>query len=107
MAIATALLAVYLLMAALIVNGMRHAALYWIFGLTATLVALGAGWAMRSAVREEWRDMGVSVATMLVAAVGALTGPRAMWLVDGIGLCAVILGDGVYRWRLAVWSRAA
>ena len=106
-AIATALLAVYLLMAALIVSGMRHAALYWIFGLTATLVVLGAGWAMRSAVREEWRDMGVSVAIMLVAAVGALTGPRAMWLVDGIGLCAAILGDDFYRWRLGVWCGAA
>jgi hypothetical protein len=58
-----------------------------------TLIAAAvAFWAARSAVREDWMGLGVSVAVMLVGAVSALAGPRGMWLSDGIGLCVVLLG---------------
>ena len=90
-AIAVALLAVYLLMFALADNGAGHATFYWMYGLTATLVVLGGCWATRSAVREDWQEFGVCIAVVLVAAFGALAGPRAMWLVDGVGLCVVLL----------------
>jgi hypothetical protein len=90
--LAAALVAVYVLMAALVHGGAGHAAFYWVYGVTATLIVLGAFWAARSAVREDWRDCVISIAVMLVAAGSALAGPRGMWLSDGVGLCVVLLG---------------
>lgn len=96
-----ALVAVYVLMAALVSDGGSHAAFYWVYGVTATLIVLGAFWAGRSAVREEWRDFGISIAVMLVAAGSALAGPRGMWLSDGVGLCVILLGySAVQVWLL-------
>jgi hypothetical protein len=98
-AVGAALLAVYVLMAALVNQGERHAAFYWVYGVAATLIALGAVWAGRSAVREDWQGFGISIAVMLVAAIGALAGPRGMWLSDGIGCCVVLLANaGALAW---------
>jgi uncharacterized membrane protein len=98
-AAAAALLAVYVLMAALVNQGDRHPAFYWVYGVAATLIALGAVWAGRSAVREDWQGLGISVAIMLVAAISALAGPRGMWLSDGIGCCVVLLANaGALAW---------
>lgn len=96
-AIAAALVAAYLLMFALADNGARHAAFYWMYGLTATLIVLGGCWATRSAVREEWQDFGICIAVVLVAAGSALAGPRGMWLGDGVGLCVLLLGAAAAR----------
>jgi hypothetical protein len=94
-----ALLAVYILMAALVNQGERHAAFYWVYGIAATLIALGAVWAGCSAVREDWQGFGISIAVMLVAAISALAGPRGMWLSDGIGCCVVLLANaGALAW---------
>jgi hypothetical protein len=90
-AAAGALLAVYLLMGALAHAGLNHSVVYWMYGVTATLIVLGAFWAGRSATREDWPALAVSIAVALVAAGGALAGPRGMWLSDGIGLCVVLL----------------
>ena len=90
-AVAAALIAVYVLMAALVDDGAGHAVFYWVYGVTATLIVLGTFWAARSAVREDWREFGISIAVMLVAAASALAGPRGMWLGDGLGLCVVLL----------------
>ena len=84
-------------MAALVNQGDRHPAFYWVYGVAATLIAL-AVWAGRSAVREDWQELAISVAIMLVAAASALTDPRAMWLSDGVGCCAVLVANAV-RWR--------
>lgn len=101
-AAATALLAIYVLMAALINQGDRHAGFYWVYGMAATLIALGAVWAGRSAVREDWQGLVVSVAVMLVAAASALAGARGMWFADGVGLCVVLLGNaGALAWLRA------
>ena len=100
-ALAVALVAVYVLMAALVQDGARHAAVYWVYGVTATLIVLAAFWAGVSAAREDWSELGISTAIMIVAAGSALAGPRGMWLLDGVGLCVVLLGDTATRaWRL-------
>ena len=91
--LAAALVAVYVLMAALASDGPgSDRAFYWVYGLTATLIVLGTFWAARSALKEDWLGLGLSIAIMLVAAGGALAGPRGMWLSDGIGLCVLLLG---------------
>lgn len=99
--LAASLVAVYVLMAALVHDGAGHAVFYWVYGVTATLIVLGAFWAARSAVREDWLDLGMSIAVMLVAAASALAGPRGMWLSDGVGLCVLLLGySAVLAWVL-------
>ncbi len=90
-AAAGALLAAYLLMGALAQAGLNHPVVYWMYGVTATLIVLGAFWAGRSATREDWPALAVSIAVALVAAGSALAGPRGMWLSDGVGLCVVLL----------------
>jgi hypothetical protein len=100
-ALAAALVAVYVLMAALVHDGAGHAVFYWVYGVTATLIVLAAFWAARSAVREDWPELAISIAIMLVAAGSALAGPRGMWLSDGVGLCVVLLGVSATRaWGL-------
>ncbi len=64
----------------------------------------GAVWAGRSAVREDWRELAISVAVMLIAAGSALAGPRGMWLSDGVGCCVVLLANAG---ALALLSRSA
>lgn len=96
-AIAVVLVAAYLLMFALADNGAGHAAFYWMYSLTATLIVLGGCWATRSAVREDWETFGICIAVVLVAAGSALAGPRGMWLGNGVGLCIVLLGAAAAR----------
>jgi len=105
-ALTAALVAVYVLMAALVHDGAGHAVFYWVYGVTATLIVLGAFWAARSAVREDWQGFGISIAVMLVAAGSALAGPRGMWLSDGVGLCVVLLGYSATQAWLLRASRA-
>jgi hypothetical protein len=79
-------------MFALADNGAGHAAFYWMYGLTATLIVVGGCWATRSAVRQDWQTFGTCIAVVLVAAGSALAGPHGMWLGNGVGLCIVLLG---------------
>jgi hypothetical protein len=100
-ALAVALVAVYVLMGALAHDGASDGVVYGVYVATATLLVLGAFWGARSAVREDWPDLGMSIAIMLVAAGSAFAGPRGVWLSDGVGLCIVLLGySAAQAWRL-------
>ena len=91
-ALAVALVAVYVLMGALASAGGSDGVVYGVYVVTATLIVLGAFWAARSAVREDWLGLGLSIAIMFVAAGSAFAGPRGVWLSNGVGLCVVLLG---------------
>jgi hypothetical protein len=99
-ALGVALLAVYVVMAALAVNGASDGVVYGVYVATATMLVLGVFWAARSAVREDWRELGVAIAVILVAAGSAFAGPRGVWLSDGVGLCVVLLAYGALQARL-------
>ncbi|MEN3285407.1 MAG: hypothetical protein V7607_6547 [Solirubrobacteraceae bacterium] len=86
-----ALVAVYVFMGALLHDGVSRAIVYGVYVATATLIVLGAFWAARSAAREDWPGLGISIAIMLVAAGSAFAGPRGVWLSDGVGCCAALL----------------
>jgi hypothetical protein len=101
-----ALVAVYVLMAALIADGIRTDSFYWIYGVTATMIALGTFWAARSAAQEDWTSLGLSVAITLVAAGSALAGPRGMWLGDAVGCCVVLLAYSAWQVRVLHASRS-
>jgi hypothetical protein len=100
-ALAVALVAVYMLMGALAHAGASDAVVYGVYVGTATLIVLGAFGAARSAVREDWLGLGLSIAIVLVAAGSAFAGPRGVWLSDGVGLCVVLLRYGATQaWLL-------
>jgi hypothetical protein len=100
-ALAVALVAVYVLMGALGHSGASDAVVYGVYVGTATLIVLGAFGAARSAVREDWLGLGLSIAIVLVAAGSAFAGPRGVWLSDGVGLCVVLLGySATQAWLL-------
>jgi hypothetical protein len=90
--LAAALIAVYVFMGALAQAGASDGIVYGTYVVTATLIVLGAFWAGRSAVREDWPGLGMSMAMVLIAAGSAFAGPRGVWLSDGIGMCVVLLG---------------
>jgi protein-S-isoprenylcysteine O-methyltransferase Ste14 len=100
-ALAVALVAVYVLMGALAHAGASDSVVYGVYVVTATLIVLGAFWGARSAVREDWPGLGMSIAFMLVAAGSAFAGPRGVWLSDGVGCCVVLLGySAAQAWLL-------
>jgi hypothetical protein len=100
-ALAVALVAVYVLMGALANAGASDSVVYGVYVVTATLIVLGAFWGGRSAVREDWPGLGMSLALMLVAAGSAFAGPRGVWLSDGLGCCVVLLGySAAQAWLL-------
>jgi hypothetical protein len=100
-ALVAALVAVYVLMGALAHAGASDSVVYGVYVVTATLIVLGAFWSARSAVREDWMELGLSIAIVLVAAGSAFAGPRGVWLSDGVGCCVVLLGySAAQAWLL-------
>jgi Na+/melibiose symporter-like transporter len=100
-ALTVALVAVYVLMAALAHDGASDGVVYGVYVVTATMLVLGTFGAARSAVREDWMGLGLSLAIVLVAAGSAFAGPRGVWLSNGVGLCVVLLGYSAGQaWRL-------
>jgi hypothetical protein len=88
-----ALAAVYVVMAALASDGASDGVVYGVYVITATLLVLGTFGAARSAARENWHELGLSIAVVLVATGSAFAGPRGVWLSNGVGLCVVLLGN--------------
>jgi hypothetical protein len=100
-ALAVALLAVYVIMGALANGGASDGVVYGVYVATATMLVLGTFGAARSAVREDWQELGLSIAILLVAAGSAFAGPRGVWLSNGVGLCLVLLAySAAQAWQL-------
>ncbi|MGA2929593.1 MAG: hypothetical protein ABSG43_27105 [Solirubrobacteraceae bacterium] len=98
-ALAVTLVAVYVIMGALASAGASDGVAYGVYVVTATMLVLGTFGAARSAAREDWRELGISIAIVLVAAGSAFAGPRGVWLSNGIGLCVVLLGGSAAQAR--------
>jgi len=92
-AMGAALLVCYLLLIAIATGAHHSAGFYWSLFLNGTLIALAAIWAGRSAIHKSWQQVALAVSVALIAAVGAIAGPRGMWLVNGVGLCALLLAN--------------
>ena len=98
-AMGAALLLCYLLMIAIAINAHHSAGFYWSLFLSGTLIGLAAIWAGRSAMHQHWHQVAVALAVAMIAAVGAISGPRGMWLVNGVGLCALLLATAAIDTR--------
>jgi hypothetical protein len=100
-ALGVVLLAVYVIMGALANAGASDGVVYGVYVATATMLVLGTFGATRAAVREDWQELGLSLAIVLVAAGSAFAGPRGVWLSNGVGLCVVLLAYGAAQaWQL-------
>lgn len=92
-AMGAALLVWYVLLIAIATSAQHSRGFYWSLGLNGTLIALAAIWAGRCAIHRSWQGVALAVPVALIAAVGATAGPRGMWLVNGVGLCVLLLAN--------------
>jgi hypothetical protein len=107
-ALVVALAAVYVLMGALAHAGASDGVVYGVYVVTATLLVLGTFGAARAAAREDWMQLGLSMALLLVSAGSAFAGPSGVWLSDGVGCCVVLLGYcAAQAWQLRAARSAA
>ena len=100
-AMSAALLVWYVLLVAIAASAHHSAGFYWSVFLNGTLIALAAIWAARSAIHKSWREVALAAAVALIAVVGALAGPRGMWLVNSVGLCVLLLAEAA----IGTWQR--
>jgi hypothetical protein len=91
----------YLALIGIANSGSHGAGFYWSLFLNGALIALAAVWAARSAIHKSWRQVALAAAVALIAVVGAIAGPRGMWLVNGVGLCALLLAEAA----IGTWQR--
>src|SRR5581483_515897 len=100
-AMGAALLVCYVVLFAIAISAHRSAGFYWSLFLNGILIALAAIWAGRSAIHRSWQQVALAVAVALIATAGAIAGPRGMWLVNGVGLCVLLLADSA----IGTWQR--
>jgi hypothetical protein len=100
---AAAFLAVYVLQGALLHDGASHAIVYGIVPAAGPLIIVGAAAAGHAGAREDWRLLSLAIAVVAVGAGSAFAGPAAVWLVAGVGLCAVLVCRAIAQ----VWLRRA
>lgn len=104
------LLGCYLAMIAIAYNSGSHGAgFYWSLFLNGNLIATAAIWAGRCAFHKRWRELALAIPVALIAALAAIAGPRGMWLVNGVGLCVLLLANAALakRHRRATWTSTA
>jgi hypothetical protein len=95
------LLVFYLVLLAIAYNSRAHGAgFYWSLFLNGNLIATAAVWAGRCAIHKRWHEVALTVPVALIAALAAIAGPRGMWLVNGVGLCVLLLATAALgKWR--------
>ena len=74
-------------------SGSHDAGFYWSLFLNGNLIATAAVWAGRCAFHKRWHEVALAVSVALIAALAAIAGPRGMWLVNGVGLCVLLLAN--------------
>ena len=67
------------------------AIVYGILPAAGPLITVGAVLAGDAAAREDWLVLSVAIAVIAVGAGSVFAGPSGVWLVDGVGVCAVLV----------------
>ena len=94
-AVAAGLVAIYTLDAALSNAGAGKDIIYGVFDASAPLIVLASVGAASAAWREDWIDLAVCIALVLVAAGAGFAGPAGDWGVIAIGGCLACLARGI------------
>lgn len=67
---------------------------------TTVLIPPGLVWAALMALRKDWHGCVQGVAVTVIGLAGLLVGSAGTWLVAGVGLCVMLLGDAAFvAWR--------
>ena len=103
-AIAAAGIGAWVIEGALRYRGVSFEIVYGVYGPTVPLIALAAAGAGITAMRENWLQLGVSIAIIAVASVSTFFGPLGAWGLTGLGCCLVLLA---YAAALVVQQRRA
>jgi len=90
-AMGAALFVWYVVLIGIASSAHHSAGFYWSLGLNGTLIALAVIWAGRCVIHQNWQEVALVVPVALIAALAAVAGPRGMWLVNGVGLCLLLL----------------
>ena len=102
-AIAAAGIGAWVVEGALRYLGVSFEIVYGIYGPTVPLIALAAAAAGTVAMRENWLQLCVCAAIIIVASVSTFFGPRGAWGLTGLGCCLVLLAYAaclvVKQWR--------
>ncbi|MBV9839321.1 MAG: hypothetical protein JO156_14495 [Solirubrobacterales bacterium] len=94
------LLVCYLVLIGIASSAHHSAGFFWSLFLNGTLIALAAVWAGRCALHKRWQEVALVVPVALIAALGVIAGPRGMWLLNGAGLCVLLLANAaIGRWQ--------
>lgn len=83
---------VYIVQGALYHAGASKAIVYGIWPASGPLVVVGAAATAYEAGRERAGSAAFAVAAVVLGAVACFAGPRAVWGVIAVGLCALLLG---------------
>jgi hypothetical protein len=102
-AMGAALFVCYLILIAIGSSAHHGAGFDWSLYLNGTLLVLAAIWAGRCAIHRRWDVVALAAAVAVIAAAAAIAGPRAMWLVNGVGLCVLLLATAA----IGTWRRRA
>jgi hypothetical protein len=98
--LAAAWIVPFVVMAVLADAGTSPAIVWGLYPITLPLISAGLAWAGITAGRAQWRRCGTGLAVAVVGAAGLAAGAPAVWLVVGVGLCAVLLaGAAITAWQ--------
>jgi cytochrome bd-type quinol oxidase subunit 2 len=98
-AFGTAWIAVSVFQGALYHDGASKAIVYGVYPAAAPLLVIGAALAAYAAAREDWRQLGVAIAVVVLAIASAFAGPTGVWGVIAVGGGVIGLGyAAVQRW---------
>jgi len=93
-------IAVYVFMGALKYLGVSHAIVYGVYPAVGPLIILGAAAAGLAAAKENWLDLGTSLAIMSAGAICAYAGPIGVWLAIGISVFVIVCARAaILAWR--------
>jgi hypothetical protein len=96
-------IAVYVFMGALRYLGVSHAIVYGVYPAVGPLIIVGAAAAGLAAAKENWLDLGTSLAIVSAGAICAYAGPIGVWLATGISVFVIVCA----RAAVVAWRRRA
>lgn len=84
---------VFVAMGVLAGAGASRAAVYGVYTTTVPLITVGLAWAGLMAARASWRKCAAGLVVAAVGAAGVPAGPVWSWMVAGVGLFVVCMGN--------------
>jgi hypothetical protein len=76
-----------------------------IFPAAAPILIVGSAAAAGQAARQNWSWAGFALGAVVLAGIASYFGPRAVWGIIGVGLCALLVARAAQAWWLLRGTR--